>query len=100
MVCFNLTQIYIHFGSSIHVGIESPYSLVDTNGKERFFNVYPVSSDNEILQFLDKKVRSVAINKTRTNFCIRFEDNTSINLIGDNSYESYRIKINERIIIV
>lgn len=100
MICFNLNQIYIHFDSLIQITIEGQYSLVNEKREECFFDVYPITSGTEILLLLEKEVVNIKINKSRTDLSIQFENDTVLNIIGNDSYESYVIKISDRVIIV
>jgi hypothetical protein len=100
MICFSSNQIYIHFESLIQIIIEGQYSLVNEKGEEYLFDVYPVTDSTGILRLLEKKVVNIEINKSRTDLSIRFENDTALNILANDSYESYVIKISERIIII
>lgn len=98
MICFNISQIYIHFSNKIQIIIEGQYSL-RTVDDELVFDVYPVTSDN-LLHLIDKRVIDVQIDDVRQNLFIEFESESILGVLSSSSYESFTIKIGSRVIII
>lgn len=99
MICFNISQIYIHFDNNVQIIIEGQYSL-NAAGNESTFDVYPVTSDNRLLQLINKKVLRVQIGNARKNFLIKFEAEKTLEVVNSDYYESCTIKIGDRVIIL
>jgi hypothetical protein len=99
MICFNISQIYIYFDNKVQIIIEGRYSL-NVAGYENTFDVYPVTSDNRLLQLINKRVMIVEIDNERKNLLIKFEEENTLAIVNNDSYESCIIKIGDRVIIL
>jgi len=99
-ICFTLNTISIHFGLDCYLQIEGAFELSNKEGVFYTENLYPVSTDLRLLKFLEKSIAHVGINELRNNLSVVFEDKSVLTLIGNDHYESYRIKIGDIEILV
>lgn len=92
-ICFTSNTISINFGLDCYLQIEGAFEFTDTEGLFYIENLFPISTDLRLLKLLEKSIVDVNINKLRNNITIVFEDKCVLTLIGDDHYESYRIKL-------
>lgn len=88
MICFNSTQIYMHFENQTSLTIECSYCInssvqldIHTNKSESFF-----------VELIGEKIVSLAVDKDRLNLSITFSNSNVLKLINNEYYESFTFK--------
>lgn len=93
-ISFGLNVIIIFFSPEIYVQWSGRFKISRENVKTNFDEVYPVKSDFGLLAFLEKKVETVYTNENRNNLLLIFDDESVIEIIGDDAFESFTLNVN------
>jgi hypothetical protein len=98
MVCFNANQLYLHFSSHITITVESTFSYQDGSSQSAPQQV-PVKESN-LMQLLEHKVSKASGDKNGT-LALVFDNGHTVQCYDSSkNYESYQIKIGEKVIVV
>jgi hypothetical protein len=97
-IAFGLNFVSLFFDKG-YINIEGSF-FISINNQKNQFNVYPIQNDFGLLQLLEKKIIEAETNIERDRLVLLFENEYSIELVGDIGYESYTIRIGEDEIIV
>lgn len=105
-ICFTANTITFFFekaGSFEKIGFintEGSFAFLQKGKRSYYEEICPVQHDYGLLKLLEKKVIRAYTDEKRNDLTLEFEENMSLELIGNEVYESYTININgERIII-
>lgn len=98
-IAFGLNYITFVFNKGF-IQFSGSFSINFGNQELEYNDVYPIKNDFGLLQLLEKSIIKVLVNDLRNILTLQFEGGAILNLIGDDYYESYRIKIMEQEIII
>lgn len=98
-ICFTINGVCLFFEGVGFVQIEHSFQITCKNIVLNEM-VSPVTKDNGLLVLLEKKVINIEVENNRTKLIILFEENISLELDSNASYESFSINIAGNEIIV
>jgi hypothetical protein len=98
-IAFSLNSVSLFFNDGF-IQFSGSFSLFYQNQESNYYEVYPVRTDYRLLNLLEKKIEKISVDDERTILIIKFEDEIILKLIGMKEYESYKININQKEIIV
>lgn len=91
-ITFNVNTIALYFDGG-YIQFSGPFVFAKNKDVLRFDEVYPVKRDYGLLTLLENNVTSVEQDETHRNLIFKFETGATLELIGDDGYESYLINI-------
>jgi len=98
--CMNANQIRLKFNTGLQIVVEGSMNLrLSTNGDD-LLTISPQSPSLDINRVVDSEVISIHLNQNRMNFHLNFANGHSLELIGDEPYECYRVEWKNREVIV
>lgn len=93
-VSFSLNTILLFFSEG-YIQISGGYS-VQAKGKSHIIDeVYPVKSDNGLLNLLELSIKRIEIDDDNKCLKLFFDNKVELNLLSDDHYESLLIKIDQ-----
>lgn len=98
-IAFGLNYIIFLFDNGF-VQLSGSFSIYFNNRKTKYNEVFPVTSDLGLLNLLEKQIIKAEVNENRSTLILEFEAGTTLELIGNEEYESYRIKMNGQEFII
>lgn len=98
-ISFGINFISFFFSKG-YITMEGSFSTQIKHQTRDFAEIYPIKHDFGLLALLEQKIVFVDINDDRTVLTLSFENEFTLNLIGDENYESYTLKINNEEITV
>ena len=92
-ISFGLNVIIIFFSTDIFIQWSGSFKVFRENLEIEYDEVYPVTDDSGLLNFLEKTVINVYSDEDRCNLFLTFEDNSKIVLCSDSGYESFSLNV-------
>lgn len=98
-IAFGLNFITLFFNQGI-IQFSGTFTIHFRHRKIYYQEVYPVINDFGLLKLIEKSIVGVEVNDYRNILTLIFEDEIKLQLTGNDNYESFRVKINDKEIIV
>ena len=99
-VCFSENQLWLHFDARIKIGIESSFTCRSRLSPINLTVMKVPVSESNLMQLLGKTITKASGNEDGT-LSLVFENGDELQVFDDSSeYESYRIVVGTREIIV
>jgi len=99
MVCFNVNQIYLHFSADCKIVIEGEYTHKKSKSDSKIVSTIPART-SELMQLLQHRIVEASCVKGET-LVLGFDNGHILEFAGgDPNFESYRIEIEGKVIVV
>lgn len=98
--CMNANQIRLKFNTGLQIVVEGSMNLRLSANSDDLLTVSPQSPSLDINRLVDSEVISIHLNQNRMNLRLNLANGHSLELIGDEPYECYRVQWNHREVIV
>ena|SRR6266851_6360151 len=98
-VCFNENQISLRFDADVGITIEGAYAYQDTPLAEDAPTMHAPASSSRLMQLLGHSV-SRAEGTPEGTLSLFFENGHALRCFDTPGYESYQIRLGDRVIIV
>lgn len=99
-ICFTANTITLFFEKVGRIDISGSFAFLHKGERFYYEEIFPIQSDYGFLKLLEKKVTRVSVNEKRDVLTLEFEDNTTLELVGNETYETYTLNINGEEVIV
>ena len=99
-ICFAINNISLMLDGSRYISLEGGFLIKSPGDEEVEINVYPVTTDNGLLKFLEQKIEKLSLDGVNNSLFIAFENKMSLTLLASDNYESYTIKTSDQLIRV
>jgi hypothetical protein len=87
MICFNSTQIYIHFNNQSFLVIECSYYI----NSSLEIDLHNNKSESFFIKLIGEKVNDITIDENRLNLTLHFSNTDTLTLINNEQYESFTL---------
>ncbi len=98
-IAFGLNFITLFFSNGL-IQFSGSFSFLYDSRKHEYEEVYPVQDDFGLLNLLEKRIVQVSVNNERNVLILEFETGAILELISNKEYESFRLNIDGKEIIV
>lgn len=98
--CMNANQIRLKFNTGLQIVVEGRMILRLSANSDDLLAISPQSPSLDFYSLVEAEVISVHLSHNRMNLRFDFPDGQTLDLIGDDPYECYRIQSNDRELIV
>lgn len=99
-VCSNANQIRLKLDSGLDIVVEGRMVLRASATQGDSVTISPQSPSIQIYSLIETQITSVQLSPHRMNLILFFSGGQSVELIGDEPYECYRIQLEDREVIV
>lgn len=98
-IAFGLNFVTLFFSIGL-IQFSGSFSFLCNGRKQQYQEVYPVQDDFGLLNLLEKRIVQVSVNKERNVLTLEFESGAILELISGKNYESFKLIIDGKEIIV
>jgi len=99
MVCFNATQMYLHFSKGVTITVEGTFSYRKTASQAAPAIKVPVK-ESDLMQLLEQSVSKVTGDQSGA-LTLSFSNGQIFKCFDSSKhYESYQIKIGDKVIVI
>lgn len=99
-ISFSVNTISLFFEEIGYITIEGNFSFERKGQKMEYKDIFPIRSDFGLLNLLEKKLINLDIIDERSGLKLEFEDNMVVYLVGIDNYETFKINIKGKEIVI
>lgn len=99
-ISFSINTIMIYLEKIGSITIYGSFSLSFDDKTYQYEEIYPVSTDLNLLKLLEKKIIDVKINDCQDVLTLSFDEDIVLNLMSNKCYESFEIVIGAKSLMI